>query len=79
MQSMSVFSDIAKFDDFRLKNADLSRNQDLCHMTDIFFGSSPGKDNFAKFHLCRICLTNFREGDLFGAPSMSRPEKAYPE
>ena len=40
MQSTSVFPDIAKFKDFRLKNADVSRTQGLCHVIHIFFGSS---------------------------------------
>ena len=40
MDSTSVFLDIAKFADFRLKNADVSRTQGVYH---IVFGSSLGK------------------------------------
>ena len=35
--------DIAKFVNFQRKNADASRNQGVCHVIDIFFGSSLGK------------------------------------
>ena len=42
MQSISLFSDIAKFADFQSKNADVSRTQGLCHVIHIFFGSSLG-------------------------------------
>ena len=40
---MSVFLDISKFADFRLKNADVSRTQGVCHVIHIFFESSLGK------------------------------------
>ena len=40
---MSVFLDIAKFANFRRKNADVSRTQTVCHVIHIFFGSSLGK------------------------------------
>ena len=43
MQSISVFLDIAKLADFRLKNADVNRAQGVCHMIHSFFGSSLGK------------------------------------
>ena len=42
MQSIYVFSDIAKFAEFRWKNA-VSRNQAVCHVILIFVGSSLGK------------------------------------
>ena len=58
----SVFLDIAKFSDFRWKNVDVSRTQGVCHVILICFGSSLGNVNCAKFHHCRICVTNFREG-----------------
>ena len=38
--NISVFIDIAKFADSRGKNADVSRNQGVCHVIHIFFGSS---------------------------------------
>ena len=43
MQSISIFLDIVEFADFWLKNADVSRNQGVCHVVHIFFGSSLGK------------------------------------
>ena len=43
MQSVSVFLDIAKFADFPRKNADVSRNNWVCHVIHIFFGSFLGK------------------------------------
>ena len=43
MQSISVFSDIAKFADFQWKNADFRRNQEMCHVINIFFQFSLGK------------------------------------
>ena len=64
MQSISAFLDyidIAKFADFRWKNANVSRTQGMRHVIHIFFGSSSGKDNCAKFHYCRICVVNFRD------------------
>ena len=49
MQSIYVFLDIAKFADFRLKNADVSRNQGVCHVIHIFFRSSLGKVTVPNF------------------------------
>ena len=43
MQSISVFLGIAKFADFRWKNADASRTQVVSHVIYIFFGFSLGK------------------------------------
>ena len=43
MQSISVFLDIAKFADFRLKNADVSRSQGASHVIHIIFASFLGK------------------------------------
>ena len=43
MESISVFLDIAKFADFRYKNADASKTQGVCHLIHIFFGSSLNK------------------------------------
>ena len=39
MQSISVFLDLANVAELRLKNADVSKNQGVCHV----FGSSLGK------------------------------------
>ena len=43
MQSLFVFSDIAKVADFHRKNADVSRTQGVCHMIHTFFGSFLGR------------------------------------
>ena len=43
MESVSAFIDITKFYDFQWKNADVSRSQEVCHVIQIFFGSSLGK------------------------------------
>ena len=43
MQSISVFLDITKVTDFRLKNTDVSRTQVVRHVVYIFFESSLGK------------------------------------
>ena len=51
--------DIAKFP---VKNADVSRTQGVCQVIYIFSGSSWVKYNCVKFHHCRICMTDFREG-----------------
>ena len=40
MQSISVFLEMARFADFWIKNADVSRIQEVCHVIHIFFGSS---------------------------------------
>ena len=42
MESISVFLDIAKLADFRLKNADVSRTQEVSHVIQIVFGSYLG-------------------------------------
>ena len=42
-ESTSVFSDIAKFSDFRFKNADVSTTQEVYHVIHIFFRFSLGK------------------------------------
>ena len=43
MQSISVSLDITKSADFRRKNADASKTQELCHVIYVFFGSSLAK------------------------------------
>ena len=42
-QSLSVFFDIAKFADLRSQKADVNKNQKVCHVIHMFFGSSLGK------------------------------------
>ena len=43
IESISVFLDVAKFADFRLKNADVSRTQGMCPVIYKVFRSSLGK------------------------------------
>ena len=43
MSSIFLFSDIAKFVDFRLKNADVGRAEGVCHVIHRFFRSSLDK------------------------------------
>ena len=69
-----------------VKNADVNRTHGICHVIHIFFGSSSGKVQLkfqlkAKFHHCRICLTDFRIDVGFADPSptVSQSEKAHPE
>ena len=66
-------NDIAKFADFRWKNADVNTTQEVCHVIYIFFISSFVWYKCAKFHHCRIFMISFMEGGLFCF------EKAYPE
>ena len=49
MQSISVFLDISKYVDFRWKNPDVSRTQEVCHVTPIFLGSFLGM-----LYLCQV-------------------------
>ena len=62
MQTISPFSDTAKFADFQLKSADVSRTQGVCHVIPMFFGLLWVRYNCAKFHPCRRCVAGFREG-----------------
>ena len=43
MQSISVFLHKTKVTDFCLRNADVSRTQEVCHLIYIFFGTSLAK------------------------------------
>ena len=43
MGSISVFLDIAKFANYRYKNADANRTQGVCHVIHIVFRASLGK------------------------------------
>ena len=43
MHSLSVFLNITKVADFWLKNAGVSRTQEVCHVTYTFFRSYLGK------------------------------------
>ena len=44
---------------FQVKTCWCQQAETVCHVIHIFFGFSLGKVNC---HLCRICVTNFREG-----------------
>ena len=68
MQSIYVFLDIAKFADFRLKNADVSRNQGVCHVIHIFFRSSLGKVTVPNFTIVGYVWQILGRGDLFEPP-----------
>ena len=69
MQSIFVFLDIVKAADFNEKmlcqqnSRIVSRN--LLYLLDRLFV----RYNCAKFHHCRICVTNFRKEWLFGPAS----------
>ena len=65
------FLDVVKFTDFRWKNAYVNRTQGMCHVTYIFWTFF----NCAKFHDCRICVTDFRKGRPFCRPIRKQPRK----
>ena len=74
MQSTPIFLDITKVADFGWKNA-VSRTQGVCHVIDIYLYLLEARYHCAKFHHCRIRVTDFREGAFFPSPSVSRHEK----
>ena len=47
------------------KYVDVSKTEVMYHVIYIFFRSTLGKDNRAKFHHCRICVADFREEGPF--------------
>lgn len=49
MQSSSLFPDMTKVVDIRLKNADVSRTQAACHVIYRLFGPSSGKIELPSF------------------------------
>ena len=76
MQSVSVFLDITKLANFWLKNANISRIQGVCHMIYIFVDPLWVRCNCAKFHHCKMYVTDVLP---FCPPSVSSPEKVHPE
>ena len=58
---MSVFLDIIKITDFQSANVSRSQGVSL-FMLSIFLDLLYVSCNCAKFHHCRICVTDFREG-----------------
>ena len=59
---------IAKFVDSRWKNADVSRTQGCVAWFTYFLDLLWVRYNCAKFHYCRIYVTDFREGGPFCTP-----------
>ena len=59
---------IAKFVDSRWKNADASRTQGCVAWFTYFLDLLWVRYNCAKFHYCRIYVTDFREGGPFCTP-----------
>ena len=78
MQSISVFLDITKVADSGEKML-ISAEIKGPVMQFMFFGSFLGKVYCAKFHYCRICLTDCRKWGFLPLPSVSSPKKAHPE
>ena len=80
-KSISVFSDIGKFADFRWKNAYVSRTSGVCQVIHIFFGSSLGitLSTFINVgYVWEILGRRAGWGGLFAPPpSVSSPEKAH--
>ena len=64
MHFISVFLDMAKFADFKWKNAKISRTQGVCHVIHMFLDLLWVRYNCAKFHHSRMCVTEFREEQL---------------
>ena len=73
MQPISVFLDMAKFDNFRLKNADFSRGQRLFLMINIFCGSSLGKAELFQVSSLQDMWETFLGGGLFAPPPPPYP------
>ena len=66
MQSIFVSLDIAKFVDLQWKKCWCQQNSNVCVTWFIyFFDLLRVRYNCAKFHYCRICVKDFREGDFF--------------
>ena len=65
MQSVSVFLDIAKFVDFRWKMLMSSEIKGCITWFIYFLDLLWVRYNCAKFHHCRICVIDFREGGTF--------------
>ena len=70
MQSIPVFLDITKVVlDFLWNNADICSTQRLCHVIFFFFlDLLEIRYNCAKFHYCRICVIDYKEGGSFAPP-----------
>ena len=65
MQSIHVFPDILKNDDFRRKTLMSAELKGCVTLFMYFLDLLQVRYNCVKFHQCRICVTDFREGGLF--------------
>ena len=69
---MSVFLNILKIADFRWKNTDVIRTQGCVTWFMYFLELLWVRYNCAKFHQCRIYVTDFREEGPFCSPPSQR-------
>ena len=77
MPSISVFLDIPKFADFWWKMLISVWLKRYATWFRYFFNLLWVRYNCAKFHHCRICATDFREGGLFAPLSIHKqPRKS---
>ena len=77
MEFISVFLDIAKFADSRKKMLMSAEPKGYVMWFVQFLEILQVRYNCAKFHYCRICVRDFREGGLFDPhPSVSSSQKA---
>ena len=68
MQSIYAILDIKKVADSRLKSADVSRTQEMCHVMICYLDVLQVRYNCDKFYHCRINVADFREGEPFWPP-----------
>ena len=67
-----------KIADFRWKNADVSRIQEVCLLIHFFLGPLLVSYNRAKFHQRRICVTDVYQGSFLPPPFfVSNPKMAH--
>ena len=78
MQSKFAFLDIGNFADLRLKNSNIIRTQVVAHVIHMFLDLLYAKHNCAKFHHCRICVTDFREKGLSSPPHIREQLRKVP-
>ena len=74
MQFLSVFINITKIADFRRKIFDITRTQGLCHVIDIYFGSSLDKISLSSF-ITVESVEQFLGRDFFAHPIRNQPRK----
>ena len=74
MQFKFVFLDIAKFTDFRWKMLMSAKLKECVTWFIYFVDLLQVRYNSAKFHHCRICVTDFREVGAFLAPPPIREQ-----